>query len=386
MAAEARGRQRRRQPHRQPHRQPRRRRLSAALTLAVAATVLVPSSGCPAAGAAEPVPVAAESLSGLLTRLQRLYREAEAAGETYNAADQELKALAAETRRLTGDLARTRDALARSRAAAGRLARAQYQGRTELPAAALRLLFARDPRRALDQEHTVLRAARQQAAAVTRLESGEKRADALATASRRALDRQQSLLARQRQARDTARLRLLEVAQTLADLPPERLAALAALEDSRTAEAQQNLPAALSSEHNHPSAAGGAALAYAAEQLGKPYELGATGPDAFDASGLAYRAWATAGRPIPRTGQAQWRTLPKVPLARLRPGDLVLYGPDATHVALYAGAGQVLHAPHPGAPVELSPLAARPTLGAARPDTDSPALTTYTPPPPLTTP
>lgn len=56
---------------------------------------------------------------------------------------------AAAARRLGGELARARDALAEARDAAGRLARAQYRGRDD-PSPALRLLFARNPDRALD--------------------------------------------------------------------------------------------------------------------------------------------------------------------------------------------------------------------------------------------
>ncbi|WP_338103837.1 C40 family peptidase, partial [Streptomyces rhizosphaericus] len=67
------------------------------------------------------------------------------------------------------------------------------------------------------------------------------------------------------------------------------------------------------------------ALAYALNQIGKPYVWGAEGPNSFDCSGLTSSAWAYAGRTIPRTSQEQWRQLPRVPLNQLRPGDLVIY-------------------------------------------------------------
>lgn len=56
------------------------------------------------------------------------------------------------------------------------------------------------------------------------------------------------------------------------------------------------------------------------------------------------------------------------PLNRLRPGDLVIYFPEATHVAMYVGKGQVVQAPRPGTRVKLSPIASNPILGAVRPD------------------
>ncbi|MFF5584490.1 C40 family peptidase [Streptomyces hygroscopicus] len=113
--------------------------------------------------------------------------------------------------------------------------------------------------------------------------------------------------------------------------------------------------------------AGRRALAYALNQIGKPYVWGAEGPDSFDCSGLTSTAWARAGRIIPRTSQEQWRQLPRVPISQLRPGDLVIYYKGASHVAMYAGNGQVVQAPRPGQRVKLSPLASNPIQGAVRP-------------------
>ncbi len=70
-----------------------------------------------------------------------------------------------------------------------------------------------------------------------------------------------------------------------------------------------------------------------------------------------------------------------MPLDRLRPGDLVVYFPKATHVGLYIGDGKVIQAPRPGAKVKVSPIAANPLLGAVRPDPDGTPLTEFTPPP-----
>ncbi|MFF8830113.1 NlpC/P60 family protein [Streptomyces sp. NPDC015131] len=326
-----------------------------------------------------PAPEAA-TVPAMLGRLRTLYRQAEEATETYNATEEQLKALTAETRRLTGDLTRTRDDLARSRLEAGRLARAQYQGRTDF-SSALRLLLARDPEHALDQHQVLRRAVREQAATVARLQRGEKQADRLATASRRALDREQTLAARQKQARDDVTARLKEVEATLAGLSDEEAGEITALEEAETARAQRDLLATGELEGARaPSGEGMEALEYAADQIGKPYAWGAEGPESFDCSGLTSRAWERAGRAVPRTSQEQWRTLPKVPLRSLRPGDLVLYFPKATHVAIYLGDGLVIQAPRPGARVKVSPIAANPLLGAVRPDPGARPLPAYTPP------
>ncbi len=116
------------------------------------------------------------------------------------------------------------------------------------------------------------------------------------------------------------------------------------------------------------------------DQIGKPYVWGAEGPDSYDCSGLTQRAWASAGTGVPRTSQEQWAELDRVPLRQLRPGDLVVYFPEATHVALYLGDGLVVHAPRPGAAVKVSPVAANPVLGAVRPDPDGPPVPEYEPP------
>ena len=101
---------------------------------------------------------------------------------------------------------------------------------------------------------------------------------------------------------------------------------------------------------------------------GKPYEWGAEGPRSYDCSGLTSEAWDHAGKPIPRTSQEQWAQLPRIPLDELRPGDLVVYFPEATHVAMYLGEGMVIQAPRTGEKVKVSPIAANPLLGAVRPD------------------
>lgn len=98
------------------------------------------------------------------------------------------------------------------------------------------------------------------------------------------------------------------------------------------------------------------AIAYAFSKLGDPYVWGATGPAAFDCSGLVQAAWAAAGVSIPRTTYEQASVLPQVPRSALRPGDL-LYFNGNDHVAIYIGGGELIDAPHTGAVVEKVPFA-----------------------------
>ncbi|MFD8615868.1 NlpC/P60 family protein [Streptomyces sp. NPDC059513] len=330
--------------------------------------------------AAPEAPTAPTNVATLLGELQKRYQEAEEASETYNATAEKLKQRTAQAKKVGAELAKARAALELSRGDAGRLAREQYQGRTEF-SAYLQLLLARDPLRALDQSHVIERVAAGRAATVERLTDATRRADALAAASLKAVDQQRELAARQKQQRDTVRGKLKQVETLLATLSPEQMAQLAGLEQQGVEAAQRELVSsgALSSVRP-PTRQGGDAITYAIEQIGKPYVWGAEGPGSFDCSGLTSRAWAAAGRPIPRTSQEQWKQLPKVPVSALRPGDLVIYFPKATHVALYIGDGLVVQAPRPGTKVKVSPVASNPLLGAVRPDPGGVPLSTYTRP------
>ncbi|MFF0888753.1 NlpC/P60 family protein [Streptomyces sp. NPDC003456] len=398
-----------------------------AASAAAATTVLAPA---PATAAPKPEPAEDASVATLLTDLQKLYRKTEKATEAYNAAEERLKEQRAETGRLERALVRARLSLYDSRGAAGRLARQQYQSSTDI-SPYVRLLLARDPQHAIEQGQVIGRLARERAEAVGRLTGAERAAGELARTSRKALDRQLVLAERRRKARDEVRERLREVEKMLTSLSREQLTALAELEADGITKAQQEFLASgalggttederagdeetadktaekddggdedggdedggggdgKNRDHRkaggregvrRPSAAGARAVRYAVRQLGKPYEWGAEGPKSYDCSGLTSRAWAAAGKTVPRTSQQQWKRLARVPLNRLRPGDLVVYFPEATHVAVYLGDGMVVQAPRPGARVKVSPIAANPVLGAVRPDPGGKPLRRYRPP------
>ncbi|MET8767795.1 C40 family peptidase [Streptomyces sp. NPDC004658] len=341
------------------------RLLRLACTTAVAAQAVL----APAPAVATPDPQ--RSVAQLLTDLQQLYRKTEQATETYNATTERLERQRAEVARLDGELARARLVLQGSRTAAGRLARQQYQNSGGLGPYA-RVLLAPDPQHALDEGHVLGELAREQARTVARFTAAERRRDALARAARKALDTQLGLAGRLKRQRDDVQAKLAEVERLLAGLTPAQLAAVARLEQQGVTAAQQRLTTAgaLPADRAAATPAGQRAVRYAMDQLGKPYQWGAQGPDAYDCSGLTSQAWSHAGSPIPRTSQEQWDRLRRVPLNRLRPGDLVVYFPEATHVAMYVGDGKVVQAPRPGEKVTVSPIASYPVLGAVRPGTD----------------
>ena len=115
------------------------------------------------------------------------------------------------------------------------------------------------------------------------------------------------------------------------------------------------------------------AIAFALAQLGKPYQWGAAGPDAYDCSGLVYAAYAAAGIRIARTTYQWQQDGPVVPLSQLQPGDLLFSaGSDGTatspgHVVMYLGSGQVIQAPQAGEDVQIDPLDLAGVVAATRP-------------------
>jgi len=116
-----------------------------------------------------------------------------------------------------------------------------------------------------------------------------------------------------------------------------------------------------------------AAIAAARTRLGAPYVWGATGPGAFDCSGLTQWSYAQAGLAIPRVAAEQWNIGPHPTLTELQPGDLLFWATDVNdpstihHVALYIGEGYMIEAPHSGAVVHITPVYLDGYIGATRP-------------------
>ena len=115
------------------------------------------------------------------------------------------------------------------------------------------------------------------------------------------------------------------------------------------------------------------AIAYARQQIGKPYLWGGTGPDAFDCSGLTMMAYRSVGIDIPRTADQQWLWGPRVSPSQVAPGDLVFFaGADGTakapgHVGIVIGHGLMIDSPSPGLQVRIEPYTNSGAVGFTRP-------------------
>ncbi len=107
-----------------------------------------------------------------------------------------------------------------------------------------------------------------------------------------------------------------------------------------------------------PSYASGSAqgaVSYALAQVGKPYSWGATGPSAYDCSGLMVASYSAVGIGLPRTSGAMMSAGYAVSYADLQPGDLIIsYG--GGHVGMYIGGGQMVHASDYGIGVIVSSI------------------------------
>ncbi|MDR7279538.1 C40 family peptidase [Catenuloplanes atrovinosus] len=115
-----------------------------------------------------------------------------------------------------------------------------------------------------------------------------------------------------------------------------------------------------------PSGLAGDAIRFAYSQLGKPYRWGADGPGSYDCSGLTMAAWERAGARLPHNAARQWRTVRRIGRDDLRPGDLVFYYGGISHVALYVGAGKMIHAPSVGENVRIDAVGYQPVHGYGR--------------------
>ncbi|MCZ2838052.1 C40 family peptidase [Modestobacter sp. VKM Ac-2985] len=103
-----------------------------------------------------------------------------------------------------------------------------------------------------------------------------------------------------------------------------------------------------------PTAAAGVAVQTALAQIGDMYGIGAEGPDSFDCSGLTQYAYAAAGISLPHSSRAQSQLGVAVSRADLQPGDLVFFYSPISHVGMYIGNGQMVHASVSGRPVAVT--------------------------------
>lgn len=355
-----------------------------------------------AAAPAEPEP----SITEVKAQVDALYRQAEVATQRYNQAKEKTDKQRRQVDRLLDQVAAQTDELNDARSTLGRYAAAQYRAGGASTTATL--LLTDDPQELFDQERLLDRIADDQAEAVSefrtkRTRTTEKREEA--SRSLTDLSESQRQLATEKKA---VQSKLSEARTLLADLTEKERERLAELERQRREEAQRRAEELARKERERDAAAerqqqeqqaqqqqqeqqqeqqdstaeqedtststdGGyatraqQAVDFARAQLGKPYVWGATGPNSYDCSGLTQAAWKAAGVDLPRTTWDQVNAGQRVATADLLPGDLVFFYDDISHVGLYIGEGQMIHAPKPGDVVKIAPITEMPIYGNVRP-------------------
>jgi cell wall-associated NlpC family hydrolase len=189
------------------------------------------------------------------------------------------------------------------------------------------------------------------------------------TAQKRELDEQIAVY-------QAAYERLSEAEQRAARAAAERHAAQQAAAPPPSAAAAPRERAARQAPPAAPPApaaalAGGSATAQAAvtaamAQIGDPYVWGAGGPDAFDCSGLTQYAYAAAGISLPHSSRMQSTMGVPVSRAALQPGDLLFFYSPVSHVGMYIGNGQMVHASTSGVPVKTASIDSMGSFSGAR--------------------
>lgn len=115
-----------------------------------------------------------------------------------------------------------------------------------------------------------------------------------------------------------------------------------------------------------PSGDGAAVVQAALSRVGSPYSWGATGPNAFDCSGLIKWAFLQNGKSLPRSSQALAQAGQPVAISDLQPGDIVTFYSDVSHAGIYIGDGMMVHASTYGTPVKVAPISNAPIHNARR--------------------
>ncbi|WP_328747248.1 NlpC/P60 family protein [Streptomyces sp. NBC_00285] len=327
--------------HRRP-KQPSRTRVTV-LTATAAAAVALTSQAAQAA----PKP----SKDQVKAKTDTLYEQAEKATEEYDGANEKQKKLQSEISDLQDKVARGQGELNTLRDGLGSLASAQYRSGGIDPS--VQLFLSSNPDDYLDKASTLDQLSSQQVEQLKKVQA------------------KQRVLAQQR---EEASAKLKDLADTRTELGKKKKEVQAKLGQAQkllnTLTAQEKTALAAKEERASRASArsalgdakpasgrAGAAFQAAQTKIGTPYVYGASGPSSFDCSGLTSWAYAQAGVSIPRTSQQQANIGTRIySQSDLQVGDLVFFFGDLHHVGLYAGNGQILHAPRTGTVVRYESM------------------------------
>lgn len=327
--------------------------LGAILAVAAAGVVHAPVAGAD--------PVAIDSAQEATDRLAELGHESATTNEHLLQAEDQLTAARDDERRTAEQLAADQAAVAEAgsrieqmRPEIDRIVAANYQGaRTNRLFA---VMVSDSPQQLLDQmsvldvvSHRVTSQLAAFAQASSDARGAQERSQVSADAARVAAEAAQKSADDLQAKQDQLHGEIAEVISAYAALTGDQQAAYAGTLVPPGVDVDAILAQLLPSANT-------SVLQAALTQLGKPYVWGATGPDGFDCSGLVQWAYNQVGKQIPRTSGAQ--AAGGVPVSRedLQPGDVVIFYPSQSHVGIYAGNGNIVHASTFGVPVKVQSM------------------------------
>jgi cell wall-associated NlpC family hydrolase len=305
------------------------------------------------------------TLEEVKEKVDELHHEAEVAAERYHQATDELDDIELRLAKAEENVARQEARLKELITEIGDFAAATYRSGGIDPT--MQMLLADDPDKYLAQAAVIDAYTRQQGEQLQQVAAQRQRLEQDTLLYDEELARLQAVQDQLDEEKATAENLLAEAQQLLdnleaeaqAQLEAEQQAAEEAALEARQAAADEESRSAERDESSEPPPASGkgqVALDFALAQLGDAYVWGGTGPDGWDCSGLTQAAWAAAGVSLPRSSYQQIGVGTRVSWDNLRPGDLLFFYSPISHVGIYAGNGQMVHAVKPGTPVSMVSL------------------------------
>jgi peptidoglycan DL-endopeptidase CwlO len=331
------------------------------VSVALAALFVVPTS-LPAA--ADP-PVTVDEAKDQIARLRT---DAAAIDQQYAGVKEQIKQGKAQLKLKQSDVKAQTDKVARMKLQVGQVALAQFQNRSLDTAA--QLFVTADTEGFLSQISTVQKVSENQNSVLQDYQQAQANLAALEHSAETDLA---VLTEKEKQLKsltDASDKKLAQANRVLSKLTADQRRKISDANQRATARANAAGAATSRDAARTPvsgSGKGAKALAFAKAQLGEPYVRNAAGPNSWDCSGLTMRAWGSVGVSLPHSAGGQYNRGRSVARSDLQLGDLVFFYSGISHVGIYAGNGQVIHAPHPGASVEYIKISYMPYQGARRP-------------------
>jgi cell wall-associated NlpC family hydrolase len=304
------------------------------------------------------------TLSEAQARVDSLNHQAEVASEQMNTIKVQMKATRERLKTYRGDLRRQTEIVSALRRQLIGSALSKYQSGGGLSTSTA-FLVAKDPQSYLiglsnsavaDNERAgmLARLTEQQRRLTVQQEQAAREVEAIAKAKEDLAAKQDELDKKSAEAESILTTLTIEQQQRLMQMSSSSSSSTTV---SRSTPRIHDVPASGRAE---------VAVQTALAQVGDPYVYGAAGPDSFDCSGLTMYSWAAAGVSLSHSSSVQATQGVPVSISDLMPGDLIFYYSPISHVGMYIGNGQIVHAPHPGLSVEVVSMYEMPIAEARR--------------------